>query len=43
VYCIANPYFVGETDDPYAYRNRNRPFPPNYYLVYPADSPERDD
>jgi hypothetical protein len=21
--CIANPYFVGETDDPYAYRNRN--------------------
>jgi Protein of unknown function (DUF3551) len=43
VYCIANPYFVGETDDPYAYRNRNRPFPPNYYLVYPALSPERDD
>jgi hypothetical protein len=25
--CIANPYYVGETDDPYAYRNRNRGLP----------------
>ena len=22
--CIANPYFAGQTDDPYAYQNRNR-------------------
>ena len=28
--CIANPFFVGKSDDPYAYANRNRPFPPNY-------------
>jgi uncharacterized protein DUF3551 len=41
VYCIANPYFVGETDHPYAYRNRNRPFPPNYYPVPPVHYPER--
>lgn len=42
-YCIANPYFVGETDDPYAYRNRNRPFPPDYYPIAPAHDPERSD
>ena len=23
--CVANPYFVGESDDPYAYQNRGRP------------------
>jgi len=33
--CLANPYFVGESDDPYAYQNRNRPFPPNYIPVPP--------
>jgi hypothetical protein len=37
--CVANPYFVGESDDPYAYRNRNRPFrsaypAPRYYSPY---------
>ena len=25
--CVANPYFVGESDDPYAYQNRGRPIP----------------
>src|SRR5262245_56393326 len=31
--CIANPYYAGPSDDPYAYRNRNRPWPApsNYY------------
>jgi hypothetical protein len=36
--CIANPFFGGETDDPYAYRNRAHrvpegyvPYPPNPY------------
>ncbi len=40
--CIANPYFVGESHDPYAYPNRNRrfprayiPYPPNPYVPYP--------
>ncbi len=28
--CIANPYFGGPSDDPYAYQNRARPFPPHY-------------
>jgi len=37
--CVANPYFVGESDDPYAYQNRNRPFPPNYYPVQPGYYP----
>jgi hypothetical protein len=37
--CVANPYFAGESDDPYAYRNRNRPFrssypAPRYYSPY---------
>jgi hypothetical protein len=36
LYCIANPYFVGESDDPYAYRNRYRPFPPDYYHTPPG-------
>ena len=25
--CVANPYFVGKTNDPYAYPNRNRAWP----------------
>ena len=29
--CVANPYFAGRTDDPYAYQNRNRPSRPTYY------------
>ena len=36
--CMANPYFIGEPDDPYAYQNRGRPLrptempaPPGYY------------
>jgi Protein of unknown function (DUF3551) len=33
--CIANPYYNGPSDDPYAYQNRNRPFPPNYVPVPP--------
>jgi Protein of unknown function (DUF3551) len=37
--CVANPYYVGETDDPYAYRTRNRPLrsgyaAPRYYSPY---------
>ncbi|MGL9617364.1 DUF3551 domain-containing protein [Bradyrhizobium sp. U531] len=34
--CIANPYFAGQSDDPYAYQNRPRPqipgYSPGYYL-----------
>jgi hypothetical protein len=30
--CIANPYFAGESDDPYAYQNRPRAQSPGYYL-----------
>jgi hypothetical protein len=33
--CVANPYFVGESDDPYAYQNRGRAFPPAYIPVPP--------
>ena len=33
--CIANPYFAGQSDDPYAFQNRSRPFPPNYIPVPP--------
>lgn len=33
--CVANPFLVGRSDDPYAYPNRSRPFPPNYYPVPP--------
>ncbi|WP_342740820.1 DUF3551 domain-containing protein [Bradyrhizobium sp. B117] len=28
--CIANPYFAGQSDDPYAYQNRPRTFAPGY-------------
>jgi hypothetical protein len=37
--CIANPYFGGATDDPYAYHNRNRRLPPNYYPAPPGYYP----
>jgi hypothetical protein len=37
--CIANPYFAGQTDDPYATQNRNRPFPQNYYPAQPGYYP----
>jgi hypothetical protein len=33
--CVANPYFVGGSDDPYAYQNRGRAFPPSYIPVPP--------
>ncbi|MBV8926811.1 MAG: DUF3551 domain-containing protein [Bradyrhizobium sp.] len=33
--CIANPYYAGPSDDPYAFQNRNRPFPPTYIPVPP--------
>lgn len=29
--CIANPYFAGQSDDPYAYQNRYRTQPPAPY------------
>ncbi len=29
--CVANPFFIGESDDPYAYRSRFRAPPPGYY------------
>jgi len=28
--CLANPYFDGASDDPYAYQNRARRIPPGY-------------
>lgn len=28
--CVANPYFAGQSDDPYAYPNRPRTLEPNY-------------
>jgi len=37
--CIANPYFVGESDDPYAYQNRGQPFPPQYIPAPPGYYP----
>jgi hypothetical protein len=37
--CVANPYFVGETDDPYAYQNRGRPMPPTYIPAPPSYYP----
>ena len=29
--CIANPYFAGQSDDPYAYQNRPRAQTPGYW------------
>lgn len=37
--CVANPYFVGESDDPYAYQNRGRPIPPSYITAPPSYYP----
>jgi len=37
--CVANPYFAGRTGDPYAYANRYRPFPPDYYPLEPGYYP----
>jgi hypothetical protein len=36
--CLANPFFKGESDDPYAYRNRGTALPPG---DYPAPPPYR--
>ena len=33
--CMANPYYDGPSDDPYAYQNRNRAFPRSYVPVPP--------
>jgi hypothetical protein len=35
LYCIANPYFGGESDDPYAYQSRARRFPQGYVPTPP--------
>ena len=32
--CIANPYFAGQSDDPYAYQNRPRALTPGYSPGY---------
>ncbi|MET4627506.1 hypothetical protein ABIB83_004529 [Bradyrhizobium sp. I1.8.5] len=32
--CIANPYFTGQSDDPYAYQNRPRAQTPGYSPGY---------
>jgi hypothetical protein len=32
--CIANPYFAGQSDDPYAYQNRPRAQVPGYSPGY---------
>jgi hypothetical protein len=39
LYCVANPYFAGRTDDPYAYQNRFRAFPPEYDPLEPGYYP----
>jgi hypothetical protein len=39
--CIANPYYRGESDDPYAYQNRGRAFPPGYIPAPPMAYPRR--
>jgi len=37
--CVANPFFAGQSDDPYAYQNRNRPFPRSYVPIRPNAYP----
>ncbi len=37
--CLANPYYGGQSGDPYAYQNRGRPFPQNYVPVPPNGYP----
>lgn len=32
--CISNPYFAGQSDDPYAYQNRPRTQAPGYLPGY---------
>jgi hypothetical protein len=32
--CIANPFFAGQSDDPYAYQNRPRTLTPSYAPGY---------
>lgn len=32
--CIANPFFAGQSDDPYAYQNRPRTLTPGYAPGY---------
>ena len=39
--CLPNPYFAGVSDDPYAYQNRGRPFPPGYIPYPPNPHPMR--
>ncbi len=39
--CVANPYYNGPSDDPYAYQNRGRLFPPNYIPVPPNAYPRQ--
>jgi hypothetical protein len=34
--CIANPYYLGNGDDPRAYVGRRRPPPPSYFPGYRA-------
>jgi hypothetical protein len=34
--CVANPYFIGESNDPRVLQNRNRPFPQGY-IPYPPN------
>jgi hypothetical protein len=29
--CVANPFYGGKSDDPYAYQNRPRPYAPGPY------------
>ena len=37
--CVANPFYRGESDDPYAFQNRGRPLPPQYGPVEPRYYP----
>jgi hypothetical protein len=39
--CLANPFFAGESDDPYAYRNRGGSFLPGSYPPPPNGYPRR--
>jgi len=39
LHCVANPYYVGDSDDPYAYQNRGRAIPPQYIPAPPGYYP----
>ena len=41
LFCIANPYFAGASNDPYAYQNRGRAFPRGYVSYPPNPYPYR--